>query len=433
MNRTVAKLLWGAVLLAAGFALGREAGRFHAAPSPKKTAVHTHPPISKSAAGTSGRRVLYWVSPMNPHERSNHFKRDSMNMAYVPVYAPASQRSGAPTGLAVDPRMVQTLGVRLVRVRPRLLSHSIQSLGTITLDENRRYDVTLRTSGWIVALKVRAVGDVVHKGQVLARLYAPALYAAESEYLIAGERSGAGLRQGLARAAKQHLRVLGLSRAQIKALVARGHAEEQVTLRAPASGTVLALGARAGGYVRAGTTLFKLADLQRVWARIALYSYQLPWVQLGDRVQLALASVPGRTWSGRIRFLYPTLNPENRTVEARVPLSNGHGLLRPGMYVRAQVEGTPRTALAVPSDAVLRMAGTDYVMQATGQGHFLPTQVRLGASSGGWVQVKRGLKEGDRVAESAQFLLYAESQLQQVQARMLGPTPTPATAAGGPP
>ncbi|HET9122397.1 MAG TPA: efflux RND transporter periplasmic adaptor subunit [Acidiferrobacteraceae bacterium] len=431
MKRSTAVVLWSAALLAAGFAMGREASRMYGTSGSKKSVAHTHAHAPKATAAAPARRVLYWVSPMNPHERSNHFKRDSMNMAYVPVYAPATPGSAPPTGLAVDPRMVQTLGVRLVRVQPRLLNHQIRSLGTITLDENRRYDVTLRTSGWIRSLKVRAVGDVVRKGQVLARLYAPALYAAESEYLIARDRSRTGLHQGLTRAAAQRLRVLGFSRAQIKALAARGHAREQATLRAPASGTVLALGARAGGYVHAGTTLFKLADLRRVWARIALYSYQLPWVQLGDRVELALASAPGHTWHGRIGFLYPTLDPQNRTVEARVPLSNRRGLLRPGMYVRAQVEGAPRTALAVPADAVLHMAGTDYVMQATGHGHFLPTQVRLGASSGGWVQVRRGLSEGDRVAESAQFLLYAESQLQQVRARMLGPTPAPGSAAGG--
>ena len=429
MNRSSKGLLWGALLLGAGFAIGHETARTGAA---TPATVTGHQPSAASAAPTSARRVLYWVSPMNPHQRSNHFKKDSMNMAYVPVYAPDTGGPTASTGLKVDSRMMQTLGVRVVAAKTRLLSHTITTVGTITVDDNRRYDVNLRVSGWIVALNARAVGDTVHKGQVLARIYAPKLYAAESEYLIARQQRDVLAGDGVVRAATQHLRLLGMSAGQVKALAARKRAQKLLTLRAPANGTVLALGARAGGYVTPGTTLFKLVDLSRVWARIALYSYQMPWVQVGDRVQLQLASVPGRNWTGTISFLYPTLDTASRTIEARVPLSNRQGLLRPGLYVHAEVAGAPRTALAVPSDAVLRMAGTDYVMQATGQGHFLPTQVLLGPASGNWVEIRQGLKPGDAVAESAQFLLYAESQLQQIRARMLGATPAPARPDGAP-
>ncbi|MHB1832344.1 MAG: efflux RND transporter periplasmic adaptor subunit [Acidiferrobacteraceae bacterium] len=420
MNRTVGFMVSGALLFAGGLGLGWQWGRrAQIAQQPVKTTQVSRP--AGGATPRAGRRVLYWVSPMNRNEHSNHFKKDSMNMAYVPVYAPSANGQAAPTGVAVDPRMVQTLGVRLITVKPRRLSHEVKTVGTVGLDENRLYDVNLRVPGWVVRLDARAVGDTVRKGQVLAQIYAPKLYAAESEYLIVRAQSHGVIQRDVAQAAATRLQLLGMSRAQIRRLGARNRAQKFMVLRAPVNGTVLALGARAGGYVTPGTTLFEIADLSHAWVKIALYSYQLPWVQVGDPVRLQLANGSGRVWRGPITFLYPTLDPSSRTVEARVRLADPHGQLRPGSYIQATVEGKPRTALAVPQDTILHMGAADYVMQATGQGHFLPTQVLLGPQSAGWVEIQRGLKDGDHVAEGAQFLLYAESQIQQIQSRMLGP------------
>lgn len=414
MNRT------GIILLSAGiglFASGMGAGwYFSKSRAPQAAPLAAHVP---SPPTPGGRRILYWASPMDPSIHSDHPKKDSMNMAYVPVYA-AGPDHAARSGLQVDPRMVQTLGVRLVAAEPRLLGHEITTVGTITVDERRRYDINLRVSGWVVQLKTRAVGDRVRKGQLLAKIYAPALFAAENEYLIA-RRQAQGVAPGIEQAARERLRLLGMTAAGVSALGACGRASRLMSIRAPGNGTVLALGVRSGSYVTPGTTLFKLADLSRVWARIALYSYQVPWVRLHDPVQLHLADTPGKTWTGRITFLYPTLDPANRTIAARVALANPDGTLRPGVYVQATVQGRPARMLAVPADAVLRMAGAEYVMVATGGGHFVPTEVALGPQSQGWVAVRQGLRRGDRVAESAQFLLYAESQLQQIVPRMLGP------------
>ncbi|MHB1544819.1 MAG: efflux RND transporter periplasmic adaptor subunit [Gammaproteobacteria bacterium] len=412
MNRkTIVSVLVAAVLFGTGLAIGLmwEAGNGSA----------THPK-------NSTHRILYWANPMDPEQHFNHPGKDSMGMNYVPVYVTASATIHSEKELAVDPRMVQTLGVRLVTVRPRQLGHEIHTVGTVAVDQNRLYDVNLRVSGWVTDLSVSAVGDAVRRGQMLARVYSPELYAAQNEYLIARDQSRLLGNGSIERAAAEKLELLGMTHAQIAALALRRRAQKRMPIVAPTTGTVLALGTHTGGYVTPYFTLFKLANLDRVWVKVALYGYQLPWVALGNPVRLRLANDPAKVWNGRVSFLYPTLNKMNRTLEARLTFDNSAGMLRPGMYVKATLLGTPRTALAIPADAVLRTAEGNYVMVAEGQGHFLPTQVALGPESGGWVEVRTGLKKGNQVAESAQFLLYAESQVQQINARMLGPaSPVP--------
>ena len=381
--------------------------------APVAPAAATKPPTDQT---TGGRRILYWANPMDPSIHSNHPMKDNMGMDYLPVYAP--QAGAAPAGgLSVDPRMAQNLGVRVVKVEEHSLGQAIHTVGTVSIDENRLYSVTPRYSGWVVRLNVRAVGDPVRQGQVLAELYSPDLYSAEQEYLIALREKNA---PDLAATARERLRLLGLSDNEIAALVRRGKAQREVAVRAPATGVVTRLEVRQGGYVSSQTPFYEIANLERVWVNTALYDYQLPWVGLGDPVRLHLPAYPGRAWHGRVSFIYPTLDPQTRTVSARLSIANPDGLLRPGMYANATLMGRPQSALAVPQSAVLHTDQGDFVMLAQGDGHFLPVQVALGAQAEGWVEVRDGLKAGEQVVESAQFLLYSESQFQSVKARMLG-------------
>jgi Cu(I)/Ag(I) efflux system membrane fusion protein len=216
---------------------------------------------------------------------------------------------------------------------------------------------------------------------------------------------------------------------QIAALARHGTAERNVAVIAPTSGVVETLNVRQGGYVSPQTNLYEIANLDRVWVNVALYSHQLPWVRIGNPVRLHLPAYPGKTWVGRLSFLYPTLDPKSRTVTARLSFPNPGGNLRPGTYADATVLASPEETLAVPSSAVLRTGQRDYVMLGEGQGHFLPVQVALGVEADGWVAIDKGLKAGDRVVESAQFLLYSESQFQSVKARMLGGNTAPTKSA----
>ena len=374
------------------------------------------------------RRILYWAAPMDPKIHSDHPMKDSMGMPYIPVYAsgPSAQKA---SGLSIDPRLAQNLGVRLVDVQHRQMGHAIHTVGTVAVDENRVYSVTPRFSGWVTHLNVRAVGDPVQRGQVLAELYSPELYGAQQEYLIARRQGGATEDPALLAAARAKLRLLGMPEDEIAALARRGTAERDVPLLAPASGVVETLNVRQGGYISPQSNVYEIANLDRIWVNVALYSYQLPWVKTGNPVRLHLAAYPGRVWAGRLNFLYPTLDPKSRTVTARLSFSNPGGNLRPGMYADATIVASPEKALAVPSSALLHTAHGDYVMLGENDGHFLPVQVALGPEADGWVAINKGLKTGDRVVESAQFLLYSESQFQSVKARMLGGSTIPTKSA----
>ncbi|MEY2336612.1 efflux RND transporter periplasmic adaptor subunit [Acidithiobacillus ferrianus] len=389
-------------------------------------------PSAHSAAAPAstpkGRHILYWAAPMNPKIHSNHPMKDSMGMAYIPVYA-SSSNAKKESGLSIDPRLAQNLGVRLVEVQRRQMGHAIHTVGTVAVDENRVYSVNPRFSGWVTRLNVRAVGDPVQRGQVLAEIYSPELYSAQQEYLIAYQQVGTREGTALLAAAQAKLRLLGMPGNQIAALTRRGTAEHNVAVIAPDSGVVEALNVRQGGYVSPQTNVYEIANLDRIWVNVALYSYQLPWVRIGNPVRLHLPAYPGTSWEGRLSFLYPTLDPKSRTVTARLSFPNPGGTLRPGTYADATVLASPKETLAVPSSAVLRTAQGDYVMLGESNGHFLPVEVALGAEADGWVAIDQGLKTGDRVVENAQFLLYSESQFQSVKARMLGGNTAPTKSA----
>ncbi len=410
--------------LAAGLGASRWLVRFEAS---RQVAATGHA-LSTSVPAARGRYVLYWANPMNPAIHSDHPMKDNMGMDYVPVYARAGS-AAREAGLRIDARQAQNLGVRLATVRMRPMSQTIQTVGTVALDQNRIDTVTPRFSGWVVHLRVRAVGDPIARGQVLADIYSPELYSAQQEYLIARRDEGSLGDHGLLAAAEQRLRLLGMPEAALTALKTTGKPMHNVPILSPESGVVTALNIRQGGYVSSHASLFAIANLERIWVNMAIYSYQLPWIRIGDVVQLRLPAYPGKIWDGRLSFLYPTLDPRTRTVAARLSFANTDGILRPGMYADATVLSHAQTALAAPSSAVLRTQDGDYAMLAQEQGHFLPVQVKLGPEANGWVVILKGLKAGDRVVENTQFLLYSESQFQSVKARMLGGNTGRGTAA----
>ena len=383
-------------------------------------------PRAQTQARHAKRRILYWANPMNPSIHSDHPMKDSMGMAYTPVYAPSVKATSHP-GLAINPRLRQSLGVRLVSVRLRPMGRPIHTVGTVVVDDNRVYAIDPRFSGWVERLHARAVGDPVRSGEVLAWVYAPVLYAAEREYFIARAVRGIAGNARLRLAARARLRLFGLTRADIRALDRRGRPLRDVPVTAPVSGVVQRLGVHQGGHISPRHDFMRIANLERVWVNVAIYGSQLPWVRVGDPVRLTLPAYPGRAWAGHVTFLYPTLDPKTRTVTARLSVPTSGGLLRPGMYAQATVLTRPRQALAVPASAILRTRRGDFVMIGSGRGHFVPVQVVLGPSSRGWTVIRRGLTAGEKVVDAAQFLLYSESQFQAVQARML-PVPT----AGGP-
>lgn len=419
-------------------------GTGHTSPVPMKDDMGMDyiPVYADEEKKPADRKILYYKNPMGTGHTSPVPMKDNMGMDYIPVYADEAKggASAAEEGIKVDPRMVQNLGVRVAPVQRSDFSQDIRTVGTVKIDERRIETLNPRTSGWVEELRVKAVGDPVRKGQVLARIYSPELLSAQEEYLIArrglrqlGQAGDAQLMatsRALLDASRERLRLLGMTPAQISELARRGETQRRTPLLAPANGIITELGAREGGYITPDTRVMGIADLSTVWVDVDLYANQLPFVDEGDPVRLTVESLPQRQWQGRIDYLYPTLDTESRTVRARVVVPNPNGALRPGMYATAQIQaGKRENVLVVPREAVIRSGEHSRVIVALGGGHFLPTEVRLGAESGDQVQILEGLKAGQQVVVSGQFLLDSESSFQGALNRLEGGNTAPTASA----
>ncbi len=359
------------------------------------------------------RKPLYWYDPMVP---DSHFEQPGkspfMDMQLVPKYAdapdeaaPAQDDDGA---FRIDPRVVQNLGVRLATVERQALRQRLLAAGMITVDEHRIEAVQVRAAGWVEQLAVRAVGDPVLRGQLLAAVYSPELLAAQDEFLLAQRSGDAGLKD----ASRARLALFGLGPAQIRRIAARGQAERRVEYLASNDGYVMELGVRQGAMLSPGMSLFQIASLDTVWLVAELPEAQGAAIRPGDGASASVAAVPGEAFAGKVEYVYPELSGATRTVKLRIALRNPGARLRPGMYANVQLDGAARAeALTVPTEAVIRTGTRSVVLVAEDEAHFRPAAVRTGVEVGERIEVLEGLNEGQQVVASGQFLLDSEASL----------------------
>jgi Cu(I)/Ag(I) efflux system membrane fusion protein len=266
----------------------------------------------------------------------------------------------------------------------------------------------VREPGWVERLEVRAVGDAVYRGQLLAGVYSPDLLAAQQELLIA---RGSG-DPPLIEAARQRLALFGLSAAQIARIEKSGLVERRVDYYAPVDGYVMELGARQGAAVQPGTTLFQLADLTSVWITAEVPETQAAWLKSGDPADIEVPARPGERFKGQVDYLYPELTQATRTLKVRVVIQNPNKHLSPGMFAAVHFHGTAQQAiLLVPSEAVIKTGVRAVVIVAEDERHFRPAQVRLGAEQGGRSEILEGLEAGQSIVASGQFLIDSEANL----------------------
>jgi Cu(I)/Ag(I) efflux system membrane fusion protein len=313
------------------------------------------------------------------------------------------------------------IGVRTAPVTYAPLEQEIRAVGTVEYDERKLTKVNLRVSGWIEQVFVNAIGQSVRAGQPLLTLYSPDLLATQDEYLLAvkaqAQLEGSPLPEArqeavaLVASARERLRLWNLTDEQIKAIERRGKAERVLAVYAPSSGIVLKRQALPGNYVEPGTTLYELADLSTVWIHGDIYEYEIAAVKLNQPAGIAFDAYPGETFRGKVAYIYPTLNEATRTVRVRVELPNPRLRLKPGMYGNVTLRTASVRALVVPKEAVLDTGLRQLVFLDRGQGIYQPYPVKLGRRSQDRVEVLEGIKEGDRVVTSANFLLDAESKL----------------------
>src|SRR5438132_1867127 len=330
--------------------------------------------------------------------------------------------STAPTGTVAIPAVTrQLIGVRTVPVTYVPLEQEIRAVGTVEYDERKLTKVNLRVSGWIEQVFVNAIGQSVRAGQPLLTLYSPDLLATQDEYLLAvkaqAQLEGSPLPEArqeaaaLVVSARERLRLWNLTDEQIGAIERRGKAEHVLAVYAPSSGIVLKRQALPGTYFEPGTTLYELADLSTVWINGDIYESEIPSVRLNQSAEVTFETYPGEAFRGKVAYIYPYLNEATRTVRVRMEFPNPHLKLKPGMYGNVVLGVDAGRLLIVPKEAVLDSGLRQLVFLDLGQGVYQPYPVKLGRRSQEYVEVLEGIKEGDRVVTSANFLLDAESKL----------------------
>ncbi|HKQ11008.1 MAG TPA: efflux RND transporter periplasmic adaptor subunit [Rhizomicrobium sp.] len=393
-------------------------------PTPKKTADgRDYRPVYDEAAATpekkpSGKgRILYYRNPMGLPDTSPVPKKDSMGMDYIAVYE-GENEAGVVT---VSPARLQMLGVRTAPVELRqALARSVRATGTVQASESSLAVVNTKFDGFVEKLFVSTTGAVVRAGQPLAQVWiqtpdvntrmGPDVITRQVDYIVALQQND----EASAARALQNLRNYGIPDSAIAEIRRTGRATREITLYAPRSGVITEKPAVEGMRFNTGDPLFKIADLSTIWVMTDIAEQDLGLIRSGQHADLRFVAFPGESFSGKVDFIYPTLMANTRTGRVRIVLSNRDGRLRESMYATVAIDaaaGSEQTVLAVPDSAVIDSGARQTVLVAKGQGRFEPRTVRIGARSGGEVQILSGLTAGEEVVVGANFLIDAESNL----------------------
>ncbi|WP_429885602.1 efflux RND transporter periplasmic adaptor subunit [Geoalkalibacter halelectricus] len=383
-------------------------------------------------AAPAERRIKHWVSPMDPTYVRDEPGEDYMGHELVPVY----EDGMVPGQILIDPVTMQNMGVRIAPVERRDLTRTIRTVGLVEYEEPRRYMINSKIDGWVERLHVNQTGQTVRRGQALLDIYSPELVSAQEEFLLAlrnrdrlaqspfSEIAAGGER--LLEAARTRLKYWDISDRQIEELERTRQVRKTLTLYSPHGGIVTEKAVFQGMRIMGGEDLFQISDLSRVWILTDIYEFEAPWVRAGLNARVELPFAVDVAREGKVAFLYPYLRGETRTLQARIEFDNPDLQLKPGMYANVFIAADPvRDVLAVPRQAVLRSGKRDRVFVALGEGRFEPRTVTIGVTDEeGYMQILSGLRLGEDVVVSAQFMLDSEAKLQEAIEKMM-PVPEP--------
>lgn len=418
--------------------------------SQSRGAAHSSAEASRetsSAAAPKQRKLLYYRNPMGLADTSPVPKKDPMGMDYIPVYegedeATTSAGPGGAGQVRISTEKIQKLGVRTEPAGMRLLGKTIRAAGRIEADERRTFAVTAKFEGYVERLHVSATGQPVAKGQPLFEAYSPELVSAQREYAIAmqgleamkeaGTEAQAGMRQ-LADSSLARLRNWDLSAPQVAALMKSGQPQRTISFPSPVTGIVTEKKALQGMRFMPGETLYQVTDLSAVWVIADVSEQDIALVKSGAKARVTTTAYPNDGFEGRITYVYPTMKAETRSIPVRVELANPGQRLKPAMF--AQVElgvGGKSPVLAVPDSAVIDSGTRRIVLVQVGEGRFEPREVELGARAENYVEVLKGVRDGEPVVVAANFLIDAESNLKAAVGSLGGHAGHGSPAAGSP-
>ena len=396
-------------------------------------------------AAAVGLAAAFWVatrgpvpSPAGPPKESGAVMSGTEKLVEMPMPARNGQEENVKQEMpaaginmmTIAPERLQTIGAKFQEAARRPLDKMIRTVGRVEIDERLIARVNIKFEGWIDTLLVSAIGDHVEKGQKLFTIYSPDLVATQEEYLLAlqGVRElGASEFPEVARGAKSLLeatkrrfQLWDITENHIRDLERTGKVLKTLPMHSPITGTVIRMEARTGTHVTPGTELYMIADLSHIWILADIYEYELPFISVGQEATVTLTYDPQTVLGARASFIYPTLDPQTRTAKVRFTLENPHEKLKPDMYANVELKIPLGTRLAIPRDAILESGERHVIFIHHGGGKLEWRNVKIGVQAGDWVEVLEGLKEGDHIVTSANFLIDSESQLKAAVGGMAG-------------
>jgi Cu(I)/Ag(I) efflux system membrane fusion protein len=365
--------------------------------------------VPSASASPAGRKIKYYRNPMGLPDMSPTPKKDSMGMDYIPVYEGDDTDDGS---VKLSPGKIQRTGVKSEPAARRVIRTTVRAPGTIQLDERRISVISMRSESFVLKVANVTTGSHVIKGQPLVEVYSPAVSSAAAEYLATITSKTTNGDGSYGRGSRQRLMNLDVPEAAIGAIEKSRTVPTSTEWTAPRDGIVLERNAIEGMRVQPGGVLFKVADHSVIWALIDVAERDLGVISIGQPVTVKVRSFPGREFSGKVEVIYPEINKETRTARIRVELPNPDLVLLHDMYVDAEINtGSGEPVLTVPESAVMDTGSRQAVLIDKGEGRFEPRDVKLGYRGDGYVEVRGGIADGDRVVVSANFLIDAESNL----------------------
>jgi RND family efflux transporter MFP subunit len=386
-------------------------------------------PAPATPAAAPQRKIKYWRAPMNPNYISNKPGKSPMGMDLIPVY---EDETAQETGIRVDPNFVQNFGVRTAKAELGSIPVDIRTIGLLDYNQKNLALVNTKYGGWIEKAYVNYVGEPVTRGQVLFEIYSPQLVTTEQEYLStlqyvrqlekAAEPDAVERARSLLNATRERLRYWDITDDQIQQLERTGNIMRTLKVFSPVSGVVTEKMSDSleGMNLTPGMSVYKIADLSTIWAGIEVYEDDIRYMQIGRQADIAVDAFPNRHWTGKVIYIDPNINPQTRTLKVFVQIPNPRGILRPQMYANVEIHvPVVSGAVKIPEEAVLHSGERSVVIVEKAKGLFEARNVEIGALGGGYREILSGVRPGETVVTSSQFLIDSESNLKAAVQKML--------------
>jgi Cu(I)/Ag(I) efflux system membrane fusion protein len=390
--------------------------------------------------GVAGYMLVIFTAPVSAQEHAGHSspsKAAAKSKTVAPeVKKPAVESREDIPQVEISPEQQKLIGVKTVKVDIRQLQKTIRTVGRLEADESKLATVNTKIEGWIEKLYVEATGSYIKKGQPLVDIYSPELVATQQEFLNAlkwakqssevkqekDKNSSTDLSGLIAQdaaatleASRQRLLLWDISKDQIKKIEESGKTIRTLTLYSPVNGFITQKMAVLGMKVMPGEKLFDVADLSSIWVIADIYEYELPLIKVGNRALITMSYLPGKELYSQIDYIYPTISAETRTIKVRLKLPNHNNQLKPQMFTNVEIKINLGKKLMIPESAVIDTGKGTVTYVDLGNNAFEPREIKTGLRAEGYIEVLKGVKKGEAVVSSANFLIDSEAQLKGVK------------------